>query len=195
MTDEQTQLNDYHLSKEQRICIISQLIDSSRIDSAIQHLPFEGQAPSHKAVSDLLNKVKETGSINDRDGKGGIVRRDSLDNRVKIVNFVEKYRQVSVREISEELTLSKSYVHRVLMEDGFHGYGIHQKPALRTCEKEIRILYADWYLDLPDVTQCLVWWSDEWWFMLESDIITQNMKVWSRSQEMKQLTDAEKAKQ
>ena len=71
----------------------------------------------------------------------------------------------------------------MLEDEGFQAYKIHQIPALRTCDKEMRISFAEWYLDLDTRTRRVIWWSDECWFIrLESDIIMQNCRVWSRSQ-------------
>ena len=69
-------------------------------------------------------------------------------NREQIINIVEKYRRISIREIADELNFSKSYVHQVLVEQGYGVYKIQQIPLLNEENYEQRISFAQWYLDL-----------------------------------------------
>ena len=180
--DPQVQSNEYHLTFEQRLWIISQRLDGLDINMIIQKWPFDRRPPHVSAIYELIRKVKETGCIEDKPGRGGVVTMNTPQNRAAVVGYVEKYRHVSVREIAEELNFSKSFVQRVLVEENFRAYKIHQIPTLRDSDVEMRFSFAEWYLNLHPRTRSVIWWSDECWFRLESDIITQNYRVWSRSQ-------------
>jgi len=180
--DQQSEVDNYHLTFEHRLWIISQRLDGLEIRTIIEKWPFDRRPPHQSAIYELIKKVKETGSIQDKPGRGGVVTMDTPQNRAAVVEYIEKYRHVSVRELADELDFSKSFVQRVLVEEKFRAYKIHQIPTLRTCDKEQRFSFAEWYLNLSPRTRSVIWWSDECWFRLEGDIITQNCRVWSRSQ-------------
>ena len=99
--------------------------------------------------------------MEDNQGKGGIVRVDTLQNRSDVISYVEKSRNSSLKEISEELNLSKSYVYRVLESENFHSHKLHQIPVLNSADKAERIAFSEWYLELPERTNEVSWWSDE----------------------------------
>jgi hypothetical protein len=162
--------------------IISQRLDGLEIRTIIEKWPFDRRPPHQSAIYELIKKVKETGSIQDKPGRGGVVTMDTPQNRAAVVEYVQRYRHVSLRDLADELDFSKAFVQRVLAEEKFRAYKIHQVPTLRTCDIEQRFSFAEWYLSLDPRTRSVIWWSDECWFRLEADIITQNCRVWSKTQ-------------
>ena len=85
-----TERNDYHLNIEERIWIIAMRLDCHSIDKIIQDWPFTRNPPSHGAIYELIKKVKFTGSVEDKPGKGGVITVDTLENRAVIVNYVDR---------------------------------------------------------------------------------------------------------
>ena len=95
----QSEFDDYHLNFEHRLWIISQRLEGLEIKEIIQQWSFDRRPPSVSAKHDLIKKVKETGSIQDKPGRGGVETKDSPQNRAAVMGYVEKYRCVSVREL------------------------------------------------------------------------------------------------
>ena len=180
--DPQVPCDEYHLSFEQRLWIISERLDGQEIKVIIQKWPFDRLPPSESANYKLIKKVKETGSIKDKPGRGGNVTVDTPQNRALVVDYVEKYRHTSLREIVEELEFSKPFVQRVLEREKYRAYKIHQIPLLEPQHKRMRFQFAEWFLGLHPQTRSVIWWSDECLFRLEAVIITQKCRVWSKKQ-------------
>ena len=168
------------LSKEERIWIIAQRLDCFEIKQIIELWPFQRQCPSPSSIYRLINKVKETGSIKDKKRSGRTKTEDTIENREIITSYVEKYRHISVRDISTELEFNKSFVDKVLIESGYHAYKISDAPLLKSPQKKKRKDFGCWYLQLKQQTKEVIWWSDECWFRLEAAINSQNTRVWAK---------------
>ena len=104
------EIDSFHLTFEQRKWIISQRLDCHDVNSIIQKCPFERNAPSQQAIYKLIKKVKETGTVEEKSGRGRIPIIDTPENREIVIKYIEKYPQVSLKKISDELDLNKSFV-------------------------------------------------------------------------------------
>ena len=85
---------------------------------------------NHTTVCRLIKRFQETGSVADRERCG---RRKSATNEKTssmVLANVARSPVKSVRKISQELTISKSSVHRVLKTLKFHPYKVHLVQAL-----------------------------------------------------------------
>jgi len=112
--NQQTQVKNRHLWMDERIWFISMRLDCHHVDTIIQQWPFPCKPSSPQAIYDLIRKVKYTGSVVDQVGRGPPITVDTFENRQLVIQFVERYRSSSIMEMAEELSLSESYVHRVL---------------------------------------------------------------------------------
>ena len=80
----------YNLTFQQRIWILTQLIDNTKVNSVIQNWPFKPKSPSVSTVYDFIKKVKETGSVEDKIVKCGVITVNTKQNGDMIVKYVEK---------------------------------------------------------------------------------------------------------
>ena len=86
---------------------------------------------------------------------------DTYENQKKIIEFVEKYRNISIRKISKELELNKSFVQKVLNTSGYNTFKISNIPMLKYEHKVQRINFAEWLLKIKKQTTDVIWRSDE----------------------------------
>ena len=116
------QRDEHHLTFEQRKWIISKRLDGLEVKTIIEKWQYDRHPPSEVAIYNLIKKVKDTGSVKDKPGRGGKMTCDTPQNRAEVVEYVEKYRHVSLREVVDELNFSKSFIQRVLVEECFREY-------------------------------------------------------------------------
>lgn len=174
--------NEKLLSQEQRIWVIAQRLDCKSVKEIIETWPFERNCPAPKTVYRLIDKVKKTGSVEDILRSGRPNTEDTEENRKRIINYIEKYKYASVRDIATELDLNKTYVQQTLSISGYHAYKIAQVPLLKNTHKHQRLEFGKWYLGEKNQTTEVIWWSDECWFRLEARINSQNNRVWAKKQ-------------
>ena len=80
---------------------------------------------NHTTVCRLIKRFQETGSVADRERCGR--RKSATDEATSTMVLANVARSPvkSVRKISQELTISKSSVHRILKTQKFHPYKVH----------------------------------------------------------------------
>lgn len=71
--------------------------------------------PTEKTIRNIYNKFLETGSVHDRERPG---RSSSITEEKKgeIVDVLQQTSMTSVRNVSREVNMSKSAVHRVMRD-------------------------------------------------------------------------------
>ena len=82
----------------------------------------------------------------------------------------------SVRKISQELTISKSSVHRILKAQKFHPYKVHLVQALHGDDTDRRLEFCEWVRNHMDPS---ILFSAEAIFHLNGQVNRHNMCYWS----------------
>ena len=67
------------------------MLDCWDVNSIIKSWSFECYYQTQQAINNIINKVKETGSVKDKES-GKTKTEDTCYNREKNINYVGKYR-------------------------------------------------------------------------------------------------------
>src|SRR6185437_11582325 len=137
---------------------------------------YHKQAPTAKAIRDLLKKHNETGSVlNNHIGKSGrkkSARTARNVNRVRLANI--ENRQTSSRRLSTDLGIHRSSVQRILKGDlQLRPYRIRNCQTLTARDKTARTQFAERFLDKHRHSVLWIrriWFSDESHFYLNGRV-------------------------
>ena len=94
---------------------------------------------SHMAVHNLINKIKETGSTEHRKGSGGPVTattEELIFEELVCLQEDEPGTYNSIRQITPQISISKSSVHRLVKKKNLHCYKHLKIPQMNSaCRK------------------------------------------------------------
>ncbi|BFZ01701.1 hypothetical protein BsWGS_04740 [Bradybaena similaris] len=92
--------------------------------------PEPEQPLSHTTVCPLIKRFQETGSVADRERCGRRKSATDEETSTMVLANVAGSPVKSMRKISQELTISKSSLRRILKTQKFHPYRVHLVQAL-----------------------------------------------------------------
>ncbi|BFZ15076.1 hypothetical protein BsWGS_18115 [Bradybaena similaris] len=92
--------------------------------------PKPEQPLSHTTVCHLIKSFQKTGSVADSERSGRRKSATDEETSTMVLASFARSPMKSVRKISQELTISKSSVRRILKTQKFHQYKVHLVQAL-----------------------------------------------------------------
>jgi transposase len=175
------------LTKEERIAVIQlhgngQITHKAVLQLFAQRYPNR-PPPSQSAISKLLKKFRQTGSVEDRPRTGRRKTATGPESTKKVVATVGVNGRTSVRKLAKQLDLSRSSVHKILKATKFfpYKYQAHQKmerddTARRSdfCQAMIELINND-----PTLLRRILF-SDEATIQLDGLVIKHNHRLWSQ---------------
>lgn len=82
-----------------------------------------------------------------RGGEGGRRRTRTVELEEEMLNRIDQDPKMSVRQISTEMNISKSVVHRVLKEQLLHPFHCQKIHAMDLKDYPARVQFAEWFLE------------------------------------------------
>lgn len=138
--------------------------------------------PSPTTISDLIAKVRATGSVFNRPKSGRPKSATNEANEVMVLASVELKMQQSLKEISYETGVSLTSAWRILHRYKFHPYGVHLVQELSVADFRKRLDFCE--LMEPDTRDLSfiekICFSDECTFFLTGYVNRHNMRYWSQ---------------
>lgn len=132
----------------------------------------------------LLYRAGETGRlVTDRRLNVIVERRArTVHNEEVILRMVNDHPEMSVREVSREVAISRSTVHRVLRDNRFHAYHFTRVQHLQPGDYNARLRFCTWLLnqenDRPGFASEILF-TDESHFTREGVFNTRNTHLWA----------------
>lgn len=135
---------------------------------------------SNKTVSRILNKFKETGSVNNQMDKCG--RRPSAtgdDVATAVLGQLINSPKKSIRKLSQQTGVSRTSIQRILKTHKFHPYKVQLTQSLHEDDFDRRLEFCEWFLQHGFVKSIIF--SDEAVFYLSGHVNRHNCRYWSDS--------------
>jgi hypothetical protein len=141
----------------------------------------DSPVPSKSTVSRLVNRFRDTGSVQDRN-RSGQTSVKSDDSLVYIRRTLLRSQRKSLRKLSLQSGLSYGSVNKATKILKLHPYRVHVTHELMGPEKEKRLQYCRWFTHFIrggiDIL-CKVFHSDEAWFHRSEYVDSENSRIWS----------------
>lgn len=172
-------------SKDERVFIIESYFaykSYERVKDEFR-LKFPNSAvPNNTTITRLINKFRETGSVQDRKstGRPSVLTEQVLDNvKQRLTTSPRK----SLRKLSVQAGLSLSSTFRATKKLNLRPYRIGVVHELKDVDHGKRIQYCRWIRSLVNDNGIeildRVYFSDEAWFHLDGYVNSQNCRIWS----------------
>lgn len=136
--------------------------------------------PSPNTISELLKKIRATGSVVNRTKSGRPRSATNENNELMVLASVELKSQQSLKEISHETGVSMSSAGRILRRHKFHPYGVTLVQELSENDFEKREDFCEMMELLirnDDIAKNICF-SDESTFFLNGYVNRHNMRYW-----------------
>ena len=138
------------LTLQERIFIVENVLrKGGKYTKEVQELFQEKfgaeRLPHRNCVSALLQKFKETGSVQDKPktGRPKVVTDTVLQN---VTNKLQRSPRKSLRRLSQVSRISLSSTHREVHQLKFFPYIVHVVHELKPQDSEKRVLFCRWLL-------------------------------------------------
>ena len=134
--------------------------------------------PHRNAVRDLINKFRETGSVQDapRSGRPGLLTDEKLD---EIAEKMDHSPKKSIRQLSRESEIGVATAHKaVRTELCLYPYKVRAVQELKDTDHAKRLHYCHCFLE-SNLDLDHTFYSDEAWFHLSGYVNSQNSRSWS----------------
>jgi transposase len=129
----------------------------------------DAKVPHHNAVRNLINKFRETGSVQDapRSGRPSTSEETVLDIQDRMLPSPSK----SVRRLSQQAHVSKSTAYRILRTKlKLHPYRMSVVHQLKETDHQSRVDYCTWFqnflVEKGEEILHVTFFTDEAWFHL-----------------------------
>lgn len=173
-----------YFTNEERKVLFWLVVDeklSLRKTAARFHQQFPNRPkPSPQTISDLIAKVRETGSVFTKPKSGRPKSATVEANEVLVLATVYESRQQSLREISWATGITQTSAWRILHRYKFHPYGVHLVQELSEADFERRMDYCE-LMDLrmrdPNYVRRICF-TDEATFHLCGYVNRHNLRFW-----------------
>jgi len=132
----------------------------------------------------LLYRARETANLIPNRRINAVMERRArtVQNEEQILHMVDNAPEMSVREISRELAISRSTVHRVLSDERFHPYHYTQVQHLLPNDYGARLRFCTWLIncenDRPDFARNILF-TDESNFTRDGVYNSRNTHLWA----------------
>lgn len=173
-------------SLEERVHIILQYAKFENFEEITRRWKdhFPTVAPDRKTMRLLVDKFKETGSVNDLERPGRPRSVTSQESIERVVEVLHEDPQTSVRRGSLAAGISRTSFHRAIREVGFHSYRPQTVIELSEDDFDRREEFCSvWVPKLksePSLMDHIVW-SDESQFRLDGVVNRHNCCYWALS--------------
>ncbi|KAJ4433388.1 hypothetical protein ANN_15647 [Periplaneta americana] len=137
--------------------------------------------PERTTVHKIVNKFKTTGSVLDkkRRRRRHVLTEEKLDD---IGAQLEQSPQKSLTQLAQQAGVSRTSAHNATKLLKCHPYKVTEVHSLEAGDLHRRINFCNWFLQSVNdgsLNPQLVMFSDEAWFHLHRQVITQNTRYWS----------------
>lgn len=175
----------YYTNEERRVLAFLQIDErlSLRRTALRFHQQFPARPiPSPKTISNLVAKLRATGSVFDRPKSGRPRSETDEEHEVMVLGSVYNKSQQSIQEVAMETGMSQTSVWRILHRHKFHPYGIHLTRALSESDFAKR---ADFCVEIERRMRDAnflnhICFSDESTFHLTGYVNRHNCRYWSQ---------------
>ena len=172
-------------SQEQRVSIVEfyfRTLSCCEVRNLFSNRYSTISPPSNEAIRNIVQKFKETGSINDREKKRAktVLTNECVDD---IRDKISAAPNTSVRKLSTQCNISYGSVRNALKKSlHYHPYKINVIQELKPADYAKRLNYCNWFLSFiqnnPDILD-LVYFTDEAYFHLNGYVNSQNYRTWA----------------
>ncbi len=136
--------------------------------------------PSPNTISEILRKIRSTGTVANRPKSGRPRSATDQNNEVMVLGSVALKTQQSLKEISEETGVSMTSVGRILRRYKFHPFGVTLLQELSEKDFQLRMDFCE-TMELSIRNNDFVTnicFSDESTFFLNGYVNRHNMRYW-----------------
>lgn len=174
---------------QQRVFIVSESLKNNQNFKLVKELfqrEFGICAPKNESIKKMILKWQSHGTVCHFKGNSGrpkSIRTQTNTERVREV--FEKNPRLSVRRASQLLDISKSSIHQILKDLGFHPYKTVKRHCIPTGKKEQRLIHSREIANMIRNNPALLprlWFSDEANFQLTHSGNRQNDRNWCSEQ-------------
>lgn len=181
-----------NLSIEERVWIIksySKYENAAEVQRQWKKF-FRNKPPTRGTIINLNNKFTQTGSVTDAIRCGRPKTATNKRASTRVLKLVKARPKSSIRRTSLATGISKTSVHRILMNSNFKPYRAQLVQALTADDQVRRVSFCDKWLEMlkenSELSQRVLW-SDESTFKLNGTVNRQNSIYWSESNPHLQL--------
>ena len=187
-------IKKYHFSKEDRIYIVSCLIDGKNPKQIVQEWNRKRKSPSLQSIYSLKRKIKRTGSVDNRKGQGR-KKMVVIEKNISLIKD-ELYHddELSVRELATRLNLKTTSVFECIKELNLKSFHFHPEEKLNEEIKSMRVLFCQHFIRLHQSTKLKIWYSDESNFNLNQTTNIHNKRYYSMKNEFRKIEVQKKGK-
>lgn len=137
---------------------------------------------SRRVFRRLSRRLRETGNVHSMTAPTRQRPSRNEDNIINVLALIEADPQLSTRQVSLQLGLSKTSIHRILKDNRLHPYHLSLHQALSDNDFEQRLNYCHWIRGMcnedPEYLYRILW-TDEATFTNTGEINLHNMHYWS----------------
>lgn len=137
---------------------------------------------SQGAISQLIKKFRETGSIEDMQRTGRPKSATSEDKALDVLLTIQETPKVSTREVAENFGISHTSVHRILKKEKLRPYKQQLIHELNEDDFDRRMEFCEQMMEkcnMDDNFAVNIVFSDEATFMLNGTVNRHNCRYWS----------------
>jgi hypothetical protein len=137
---------------------------------------------SRKVFSRLARILRETGQVHPIRARRRTRHIRNANNSINVLAYVQVSPHLSIRTIAFDLGISKTSVHRILMDHKLHPYHVELHQALSETDFDYRLNYCYWLSGMVDEDPNLlsrILWTDEATFSSNGGVNLHNMHYWS----------------
>ncbi len=138
--------------------------------------------PSICKLKYIVSKFENTGSVARKARKNAELSEKRSATRNQLETLVRDFPNLSVRKAASAAGVSPTLIFTILHDD------LHLKPyklshwhKLEEHDYEKRVIFAEWFLKLPNNAKFFFICSDEAYFTLTQPINRQNNRIWSET--------------
>jgi hypothetical protein len=92
---------------------------------------------------------------------------------------------LSTRKAASAIGVSQTLILTILQDDlHLKPYKFHNFQALEDADYEKRLIFANWFISLPKLTEMFMFFSDEAYFYLRLPINKQNNRYWGDTDQL-----------
>jgi transposase len=129
-------------------------------------------------VGKIIKRFRETGSVHDRARSGRPRSSTDEDSAARVVDCVLNSPKKSIRKLSQETSVCRRSIQRILKKNNFHPYKVHLVQELHGDDTDRRMEFCQWFLAQENLIQSVMF-SDEAIFHLSGNVNRHNFRYWS----------------
>ncbi len=138
--------------------------------------------PSSSTIKNIVSNFEKTGSVDHVPPKPKVPspKREGAKNQLK--SLISEFPKLSIAKCASAVGISATLTYHIVHDDlHLKPYKFHKWHKLEDADCPKRVIFANWYLDLPLTHQQHMFFSDEAYFYLTLPINKQNNREWAAS--------------